>query len=297
MSALAEDVAQITRHIRNLRGGSGPILAQASDGQLYVVKFINNLQGFNLLFNEGMGSELYQAYGLMEPAWRPLLLTDAFIDQNPECWMNGPEGSRRPEAGLCFASRYLGEAEYRLLEILPGGYLNRIRNRSSFWLAWLVDICASHTDNRQTIFREDCTGKLDAFFVDHGHLFGGPLGEERRHFQASRYLDARIYPAITTRELKAFQKTARGLNAEQLWRRMQKLPEEWKTPSAVKNFSLCLDRLATSSLLQNIFDTMLDAQQRSQGYAMIPPPEPCNPPAAVLTQCMGRNRYNCTACA
>lgn len=49
----------LTGFLKALRGGSQSILAQANDGQLYVVKFANNLQGKNLLFNEAAGSMLY----------------------------------------------------------------------------------------------------------------------------------------------------------------------------------------------------------------------------------------------
>lgn len=93
MSSLVKDFAVITRHIRNLRGGSQAILAEASDGLSYVLKFTNNLQGANLPFNESAGHELYRACGLNGPSWKQLLLTDAFIDQNRDCWMQSPEGS------------------------------------------------------------------------------------------------------------------------------------------------------------------------------------------------------------
>ncbi len=67
MIALGKDPVVVTQYVRNLRGGSQPILARASDGFLYVVKFANNLQGPNLLFNESAGSELYLACGLPIP--------------------------------------------------------------------------------------------------------------------------------------------------------------------------------------------------------------------------------------
>jgi hypothetical protein len=52
---------------------------EASDGHLYVVKFINNPQGLNVLFNEAVGTELYSIAGLSVPAWRPLLVTGDFV--------------------------------------------------------------------------------------------------------------------------------------------------------------------------------------------------------------------------
>ena len=155
MSALGRNSVRVIRYIRNLRGGSQPILVQASDGLLYVVKFTNNLQGANLCFNEGIGTELYRACRLAVPSWRPLLVTDAFIGRNPDCWMQTPEGRLRPDPGLCFGSRFLGDSGMRLLEILPSTSFKRVRNLKNFWLAWMIDICAHHADNRQALFHED----------------------------------------------------------------------------------------------------------------------------------------------
>lgn len=256
MHALGKDFVFLTQYIRNLRGGSQPILAQASDGFLYVVKFSNNLQGPNLLFNESAGSELYRACGLSVPAWRPLQVSEDFLDGNPDCWMQTEEGRLRPASGLCFGSRFLGGNGRQILEILPGSSFNRVRNRTSFCLAWLIDICARHVDNRQAIFVEDAEGWLDAHFVDHGHLFGGPKGGHQMHFLASRYLDSRIYQSVSSQYLLSLRKLAVSLDASQLWRRVQDLPDDWKTSSAVEGFAQCLSRLSTPRLVQGVLDTI-----------------------------------------
>ena len=263
MTASGNNFASVTHFIRNLRGGSQPILAQASDGFLYVVKFTNNLQGPNLSFNESIGSELYRACGLAVPSWKSLLVTDSWIDRNPDCWMHTPEGRLRPSSGLCFGSRFLGGDGIHLLEILPGTSFKRVRNHKSFWLAWLIDICAEHIDNRQAIFLENGAGLLDAFFVDQGHFFGGPKGERRRHFMASRYLDPRIYQNASSRELNCFQQVVRCLDVDRLWQQIQALPLDWKTTSALTCFTECLDRLSNAKLLQNIVDTMVEEQRQA----------------------------------
>ncbi len=259
-----KDFAFVTRYIRKLHGGSQAILAQANDGSFYVVKFFNNLQGKNLLFNESVGNELYRACGLSVPSWKPLLITDDFIERNKDCWMQAREGSLRPVSGLCFGSRFLGGTGIRLIEILPGTSLRRIRSQQSFWRAWLIDICARHADNRQAIFIEGCDGGLDAFFVDHGHLFGGPKGELQPHFRASRYLDQRIYHGVSSHLYRICLKDLRNLNVDKLWARIQGLPDDWKVKSGLDGFEQCLCRLSTSNLLENILDTMGDSLRRVQ---------------------------------
>jgi hypothetical protein len=253
----------VAHHVRNLRGGSQSVLVQASDGFHYVAKFSNNLQGPNLPFNESMGSELFKSCGLTGPKWRPLLVTDRFIDQNPDCWPQTPAGRLRPSAGLCFGSRFLGGAGIRLLEILPGSSFRRVHNRTNFWLAWLVDICAVHTDNRQAVFVERQDRRLEAHFVDHSHLFGGPNGNEERHFKVSKYLDSRVYENVSSDYLAGFQATLLNLDTDRLWRRIGTLSDDWKTPSALTAFAHCLERLSTARVLEDVFVAMVSSHQGS----------------------------------
>ncbi len=258
MSALGEKPAFLTHHIRNLRGDSQPILAEASDGLLHVVKFTNNLQGPNLQFNESMGTELYRLSNLPVPCWRPLLVTRKFLDKNPACRIETPYGNLRPAEGLCFGSRFLGSCNIRLLEIIPQSSMKRVGNLTDFWMAWLLDICAGHADNRQAIFRQE-NGLLDAIFLDHGHMFGGPKGDRRLPFEACRYLDRRIYADIPFKYVSDLRRIAVNLDTDKLWKVMQQLPAEWKTDSAVEKFAECLDALSKPYLIEGVLETIVDA--------------------------------------
>jgi hypothetical protein len=282
MFALGQEFAEVTQFVRTMRGGSHPILVQASDGLLYVAKFTNNPQGANVPFNESAGAELYRSYGLAVPSWKPLLLTDTFLDANRECWMQNGRDPIRPQAGLCFGTRFLGTEEGRLLEILPETSYKRIRNNQSFWLAWLIDICAQHTDNRQTLFLRDADGWLNAWFVDQGNLFGGPNGGQRAHFVASRYLDPRIYQGVSFDQIQGFRQAALSLDADRLWQRVQTLPDNWKTESALDSFAQCLSKLATASLLQDTLETMVEAQRRVNGCGISELRGQQKPPMSVL---------------
>src|ERR1700744_2040821 len=140
--ALAKNPIQVLRLIRPLAGRSHAILVRATDGAFYVLKCTSTSREPNVLFNEAAGNELYQAFGLSVPSWKGLFVSDEIIDENPDCWTAGSGRSMRPESGLCIGSRYLGNPE----EPCPNGNLptlsfDRVRNRSSFWLAWLIDIC------------------------------------------------------------------------------------------------------------------------------------------------------------
>jgi hypothetical protein len=235
-----------------LRGGSQPILVEADDGNRYVLKIFNNPQGPNVLFNEAMGTELYRAAGLPVPIWKPLNITKEFLDQNPQCWLETVDGSLKPQPGICFGTRYLEREGVRLWEILPGSSFARVVNKGDFCLAWLLDICARHTDNRQALFEDRIHG-IRAVFVDHGHMFSGPKGEFcRPHYCASAYLDSRIYERNQNRHGADIAKLVLNLDVDDLWIRAEHLPKEWLTDAALRNFSACLCVVANTNAVQTI---------------------------------------------
>ncbi len=259
MSARGKGFAVVARFIRGLRGGSQPILAQASDGLTYVVKFINNPQGPNVLFNESAGTELYRAFGLSVPQWKPLFVSDSFIDDNPDCWMQTANRRQRPESGLCFGSRFVGGDGGAIFEWLPNGRVKRVRNRSSFWLAWMVDICADHMDGRQAVYLEDAEGNLTAFFVDHGFMFGGPNGDKWRSPLSGRCVDRRVYGDLSPNGRMNLRRIAKRLNVDRLWRRIEAVTGDWKTQSALAHAETCLNRLSNGELLRALVDKMFEA--------------------------------------
>jgi len=269
-------------YIRHLRGGSQPILARASDGHQYVVKFANNLQGRNLAFNEAVGSRLYEICHLSVPDWRPLLVSDRFLDENQPCWIQTQNGQLRPESGLCFGSRYLGEEGIRLFEILPGSSFRRVQNLQDFWLAWMIDICAGHTDNRQAIFKQQDDGQLSAVFMDHGSMFFGPNGNQRPHLRASAYLDMRIYEEISVHARMNLARIAQNLNVGRIWREIEALPQDWKTDSGLRAFGACLEMLASPRKVQSVLDTIVELVRKANGPKSIELQCERRPPASVL---------------
>lgn len=243
--------------IRRLKGSSQPVLIHANDGAFYVIKFFDNLQGPNIAFNEAIGTEVFRACGLPVPAWSPVWISDEFINKNPLCWMSAPDGYRKPKAGWCFGSRFLGLQEAPLREILSSEHFGRIRNRMDFWKVRVLDILCQHADNRQALFIEDEDRSLDAYFIDHGHLFGGPLGAVDPLAAASRYLDKRIYPLLTSAHWDEIAGSLAEVKAGELMRVVSTLPAEWVTSSAMMGLQRFLDRVTDQSLLRRLRDTFL----------------------------------------
>lgn len=267
MCSLEDEPASVTRFFRKMRGGSQAILAEASDGLVYVVKFQNNLQGPNVLLNESIGIQLYKACGLPSSDWKPLAISDQFIDQNTACWMLRNGQPIRPESGLAFGSRFIGGTGVRLWEILPGSWFQRIQKPNDFWRAWLIDACLGHADNRQVVFQEWNEGSLKPYFIDHGHLFGGPEGTQRPRAAHSRYLDPRLYGKAPIGHLSNYAKTIQELLPDILWSLIQEIPPQWKTPSAVESFACFVGRLSKPGVCSGILEEIL------QAYSQISTPE------------------------
>jgi hypothetical protein len=173
-----------------------------------------------------------------------------------------PSGWLVPNQGWCFGSRFLGAEDKRLFEILPESYFGRVRNVWNFWLAWIVDVCADHADHRQALFEEGPDRQLNPFFIDHGHLFGGPKGDLRRGLRTSRYLDARIYQDLSPRNISTILTRLRDLNVDVVWQRAMELPDEWKTKTALDSLSECLNRLSQAQLMRTLVDEVIEVHEK-----------------------------------
>jgi hypothetical protein len=261
------ECVEATGFVHKLRGGSQPALVQANDGFSYVVKFQNNFQGPNLLFNEAIGTEIFTLAGLPCPEWRTVAVSERFLARNPECWLESEHGLVKPQPGLCFGSRFLEWNDTRVLEILAGGYFSRVRNRQNFWTAWVLDVLCEHTDNRQALFVQDETRWLDAFFIDHGHLLGGARGAGTPFYRASRYIDPRIYSAASGADADGVERLVRGIDPLALAETVWQLPAGWKTATALLRFGRLMARLGDPALVRSTTQFVLGLTERIRAEA------------------------------
>jgi hypothetical protein len=249
-------VVQVVRFIRKLQGSSQPILVEGINGILYVLKFSNNAQGPQVLFNEAAGMQLYRACGLAVPIWEPLLLSKGFIERNRGCWIEGPSGLTPPEPGLCLGTRFLTPSD-RILEILPRDSYSRLDNPSCFWMAWLIDVCCNHTDDRQALFAKQVTGYIKAVFIDFGHLFGGPHGTDRSNPMTCMYIDLDIYPYLTEIELERYVRVCRRVTSSKVAGYIKALPSEWQSARALAQFTRGIDLLSNKAFVESMLGQVL----------------------------------------
>jgi hypothetical protein len=253
--------------VRPIPGRSRPLLVKAANGVVYIPKPANSPRGPNALFNEVAGIELYRSFRLKVPSWERLLLTEQFLTQNPNCQMDSSDGPIRPESGLCLGVRYLGDTENLSIEEPQPSNFELIRNRSSFWTAWLLDICCRRSGRREALFLEDGMGRFDAYFVDFESQFGRfeleielwkKNARRRTHFVASQYSDCRIYPSFSLTEARKLQWVLQTFDLENLHSRVRRIPREWWAPSAAVSYMGAISSLRNRNLIQSITEMFLD---------------------------------------
>jgi hypothetical protein len=171
-----ESLLTVTCVVRTQKGGSQSRLVTCDDGKLYVLKMHPNPQGPNVLANEALGSILLRGLGFCAPRWKRVTINLKTLRLFPDLSMCTADGGTAfPACGVHFGSEYLGGPRYRLFDFMSRSQLHKVRNASQLLPMYLFDIWASHQDTRQCVYTRLGEANLyDTFFIDNGHLFGGP---------------------------------------------------------------------------------------------------------------------------
>jgi hypothetical protein len=188
-----------SKYIRKMKGGSQSILVQGNDGKYYVVKMAGNPQGVNVLANELLGSLIAKSVGLPVAEGKGIYLSDSFIDSYPDLWSELISGRLRPDKGLHFGSLFVGQPSgpSRPTEYISPSRVNMITNRDAFVGIYILDVWANHRDNRQALLQRTLNDSTqEAFFIDHGHMFGGPAWDFKRCPGAAFHLEMSVYSGL-----------------------------------------------------------------------------------------------------
>jgi hypothetical protein len=245
------------RLVRKMRGGAQAHLIEASDGNFYVVKFLNNPQHRRILVNEWIGSAFLSYLGIAAPEAAIVRISEEFLQANPEVHIQ--LGSRRNAVtpGWHFGSRFPGDPAVNVVyDFLPDTLLEQVENLADFFGVLAFDKWTGNADSRQAIFfrarlkewlpNSEWYGQRVGFvarMVDHGFLFEGP------HWQLN---DSPLY-GLYFRPL--VYRSVRGLDDFQPWLdRIVHFPEE-VVDQAVKQIPpawLEGDEGALSNLLEKL---------------------------------------------
>jgi hypothetical protein len=214
-----------------MRGGSQSWLIQCNDGKYYIVKMSGNPQGPNVLANELLGSLVVGATGLPVADSSLIYLSDAFIDANSGAWFETGSEKNRPDAGVHYGSKLIGElaGPNRSTDYISRSQVGKITNRASFLGMYIMDVWANHQDNRQAILLGNPVDRTqEAFFIDNGHMFGGPKGEFKDGFDAPCHLEVSVYSDLWVPEevagwISLFERTI----PDALTQAISFIPRQW----------------------------------------------------------------------
>jgi len=255
--------------LRPVPGGSQSLLVR-SDSSLYIVKCPYNGQGPNVLANEFLGTQLMAALGLPTLKWH---FAQFRVPQAcPQCSEQMQAPGRRP---LHFASEVLTSisGSQQVFESIPRSHFHRIENRTDFLNAFIFDTWAGSTDHRQALFvKNNNSDTYRAFFIDNGHLFGGPNWNSASHRGIALTRDNAIYGGILNSDLIEdilFQ--MREAIPLVLPRVFASLPNEWRSSGAFWLEEALLSRLFTlrGRILKEIGSTFSASPHFSELQACI----------------------------
>ncbi len=245
------------RLIRKMRGGAQAHLVEASDGNFYVVKFLNNPQHRRILVNEWMASVFLNYLGISAPEPAIVRVSEEFLSENPEAYFQ--LGSRREaiQPGWHFGSRFPGHpAHHAVYDFLPDSLLADVENLYDFRAVLVFDKWMGNADTRQAIFfrarlKEWLPGSAAhhlrmgfvAQMIDHGYVFEGPNWRFSDGPLQGLYFRPQVYKDV--RGLADFQPWLdRVINfpEEAIDQAVRQIPAAW-LEGQEEEFASLLDRL------------------------------------------------------
>ena len=265
----------VVQVVKRQRGGSQSRLVLCDDGKLYVLKMHPNPQGPNVLANEALGAILLQRLGFLVPDWKPVTIDLKAVHLFPELVMALADGNALPACGVHFGSEHIGHPRFPVSDILPESYRCKVKNADQFAAIGIFDLWANHQDERQCVYRRLRSGEpYEAFFIDNGHLFGGPNWSEETD-RSERLFPLNIgQPCLGGPSIERWISAFEGYIPEILQDAVGKIPREWYQDDIASLYARLLKRLRD---LRRILESI--------NVAGIPRPPSRN--AAMALKCKG----------
>lgn len=168
-------------HVHRMRGGAQSQLLRCADGEYYVVKFQNNLQGITVLANELLGTVLAGRLGL--PISQPAIVfvNEAIIRNSDDMFIESKSSHFPCLPGWCFGSRYpshknrAGRTVLNVTyDLVPRAEIYALENLADFAGMLVFDKWTGNTDGRQAVFNREVKHKhYRATMIDQGYCFNG----------------------------------------------------------------------------------------------------------------------------
>jgi hypothetical protein len=219
------------QHLRRMRGGSQSHLLRASDGALYVTKFMNNPQHVRVLANEMLATNLGLRLGLPMPSVEVIDVRHWLIESTDGLRMELGRASIPCSSGRQLASLYAGDTiEDSVCDYLPDDALQDVVNIQDFARVLVLDKWTCNSDGRQAIFKhqEPRSRRYTAVFIDQGFCFNAGEWNFPDAPLRGAYARQRVYENVTAWEsFEPALTRAEQLDLRELWHYAAQVPEEW----------------------------------------------------------------------
>ncbi|MGI9101079.1 MAG: HipA family kinase [Terriglobales bacterium] len=237
----------ISGYVRRMPGGSQPHLVRATDGKLYVAKFLGNPQHSRILVNEWIASRLAIAVGLPAARVRLITLTREFVASTPELCFQLRRGTSPCRPGVHLGSAYVGvPGHHEVLDLFPPEISQRLANKDIFAAALVLDKWLGNADARQFVFRRALTCRqYKAFLIDQGGCFNFGKWDFPDCPRYGLARDRWWYAGITNLgDFEPYLSRVEHVTASQLSALVAELPECWRSR----------DKDALERLMEQVFD-------------------------------------------
>ncbi len=218
------------QQIRRMRGGAQSHLMLASDGHLYVVKFRNNPQHVRVLANELLATRLAAAVGLAVPPSEVIEVSAWLIQNTEELSIELRGGAQRCEAGLHYASRWVGGLmPGQTVDYLPEELLLEVRNLAEFAGILALDKWTCNINGRQAVFQKSRRDRrYNATFIDQGYCFHAGDWKFIDISLGGVFAENTVYRGVTGwPSFEPWLSRIENLAPETIWGIAEMIPPEW----------------------------------------------------------------------
>jgi len=218
------------QHIRRMRGGSQSHLMRCDDGELYVVKFLNNPQHPRVLANELLATVLAHVVGLPVASGVLVDVSPRLIESTRELTIHLKDITIPCQSGVQFGSRYVVDPlQGKMFDYFPVNMLGQVRNIETFAGMLAFDKWLGNVDTRQVVFwRRSRQKKYTAGFIDHGYCLNAGEWNFPDHPLRGTYPDNQVYAEVYGWEsFEPWLSRVENLEEHRLLTCSAMLPQEW----------------------------------------------------------------------
>ncbi len=203
---------------------------RCSDGQFYVVKFLNNPQHLRVLANEMLATRLAERAGLRVPVTEVVEVGDWLVEHTSELHVQLAHITVPCKAGLQFGSRYVvSPLEGQVFDYIPVEMLDRVRNVNEFAGMLVVDKWTGNANGRQAAFwRKLREKKYTASFIDQGYCFNAGEWTFPDYPLRGVYARDEVYADVKGWEsFEPWLSRMETMAADTIWEAANEVPPEW----------------------------------------------------------------------